>query len=98
MRTIARRPVGHYHAALGHAGEMIEDTRAVGGLILYAMAIAGWAVSLYMFGDGDRGYGIIAMVVSTAVGAAGALGIHAAHRRLVRLDRQWKSEHPQVPQ
>jgi len=77
---------------------MIEDTRAVAGLILYAMAIVGWAASLYMFGDGHRGYGIIAMAVAAAAGAAGAWRIHGAHRRLVRLDGQWKSEHPQVPQ
>jgi hypothetical protein len=89
--------VDHYPSALGHAGEMIEDTRAVVGLTLYAMAIAGWAASLYMLGDGDLDYGIITMVAAAVVGAAGALGIHAAHRRLVRLDLQWKSEHPQVP-
>ena len=96
MRSTALKHVDRHHSAPGHAGEVIEDSRSVLGLALYALALVGLGVSLYMLGVGDFGDATMSVVVTAAVGAAGWLIILAAHRRLVRLDRQWLSEHPKA--
>jgi hypothetical protein len=96
MRSTALKHVDRHHSAPGHVGEVIEDSRSVLGLALYALAILGLGVSLYMLGVGDFGDATMSVVVTAAVGAAGWLIILGAHRRLVRLDRQRLLEHPKA--
>ena len=94
MRSMALKPVDRHHATLRHAGEIVEDSRSVLGLALLALAVMGLGVSLYMLGVGDLRDATMSVVVTVTVGAAGWLSILGAHRRLVRLDRQWLLEHP----
>jgi hypothetical protein len=96
MRSTALKHVDRHHSAPGHAGEVIEDSRSVLGLALYALAILGLGVSLYMLGVGDLSDATMSIAVTVTVGAAAWLSILGAHRRLVRLDRQWLLEHPKA--
>lgn len=91
MGHIAHDSVDH---ASGQAGEMIINTRTLPGLMLIALTMLALAVSLYLLGDGDLRDGIASAFVTAAVGTAGVLWILGAHRRIVRLERRWLSEHP----
>lgn len=94
MGNTSQDPVDHARTARKYAGETMKNTRSVPGLLLSGFGVLALVVGLYLIAVGERGIGLVAMLIAAALGAAGTVAILGAHRRVVRQEQQWQARHP----
>lgn len=96
MDDTARDPVDHARTTRRFTGETMKNTRTSPGLALAAMGIVAFVIGLYLFAVGNAAGGALASAIAVIVGGGGVMWILSEHRRVVRHERRWLAEHPNV--
>lgn len=93
MKGAHHDPIDHSRTCQPHAGESFIDTLWFPGLILIALGVAGLAAIVASAAYGQMHLVLpLALVTGAAVTAGGGL-IALEHRRVLKIERLWHSEH-----
>ncbi|MFQ6395599.1 hypothetical protein ACLMAJ_19315 [Nocardia sp. KC 131] len=80
----SRRTTGRRSLRRRHAGEGLEDTYNVPGIVLCGLAVVALAITLTAAGYGFAGWAVIAGVVCVVCGIAGVAWLMVERRRMNR--------------
>ncbi|KAA0079088.1 LapA family protein [Mycolicibacterium sp. P9-64] len=94
MKGAYHDPVDHSRTTQPHAGESMIDTLWFPGLVLIAVGIIGLAGIVAAAAYGHTEWVLPLALVSGAVVTAGGGLIFLEHRRVNRIEQQWRAEHP----
>lgn len=95
MKGAHRDPVDHVRTTFQHAGESFIDTLWWPGLILIGVGTALIAGTVAATAYGNRDLSLVLGLIAGALVTAGALLITVEHQRVKRVERQWRTEHPE---
>ncbi|WP_254206413.1 hypothetical protein [Nocardia alni] len=84
-RTAAQAPGRRRSLRRHHAGEGLEDTYNVPGILLCGLAVIALALFLTAAGYGIWGWAVVAAIVFVVAGVAGVVWLLAERRRMNRL-------------
>lgn len=98
MKGAYHDPVDHARTCQPRAGESFIDTLWFPGLLLIALGVVGLAaiVAAAAYGQGHLVLPL-ALVTGAVVTAGGGL-IALEHRRVLRIERLWQTEHSKTDQ
>jgi hypothetical protein len=94
MKGAHHDPVDHSRTTQPHAGESMIDILWFPGLILIALGIIGLAGIVAAAAYGHSEWILPVALVSGALATAGFGLITLEHRRVNRIERRWRAEHP----
>jgi len=89
-----RDPTDHYRTTQPHAGITMKDNLYWPGYILLAVAMFGMIFTAAAAGYQHGEWLPTTVLVSVLGIVAGALWLVVEHRRVIRLDEQWRAAHP----
>ena len=89
-----RDPTDHYRTTQPHAGITMKDNLYWPGYILLAVAMFGMIFTAAAAGYQHGEWLPTTVLVSVLGIVAGALWLVVEHRRVIRLDDQWRTAHP----
>ena len=93
MKGAHRDPADHSRTCQPHAGESMIDTLWFPGLILIMLGVIGLAAIVASAAYGHSQWVLPLALVTGAVVTAGAALIAFEHRRVLRVERHWLSQH-----
>ncbi|OBH24196.1 hypothetical protein A5692_05155 [Mycobacterium sp. E342] len=90
-------PVDHHRTARRHAGETLTYDANAPGLAASAVAVVALVVGLFALATGHLAAGVAAVFLSAVLGAASALWLLRAHRRVRDAELAWHAAHSDEP-
>jgi uncharacterized membrane protein YcjF (UPF0283 family) len=93
MKNAHHDPSDHSRTCQPHAGESMIDTLWFPGLLLIAVGVVGLAAIVASAAYGHTEWVLTLALVTGAVVTAGGGLIALEHRRVLRVERLWRSEH-----
>ncbi|BCI51676.1 hypothetical protein NIIDNTM18_09540 [Mycolicibacterium litorale] len=94
MKGAHHDPIDHSRTCQPRAGESFIDTLWFPGLVLIALGVIGLAAIVASAAYGQTDLVLPLALVTGAVVTAGGGLIALEHRRVLRIERLWQSEHP----
>ncbi|WP_422741916.1 protein UsfY [Mycobacterium sp. WMMD1722] len=93
MKGAHHDPVDHSRTCQQHAGESMIDTLWFPGLLLIGLGVVGLAAIVAAAAYGHPQWVLPLALVTGAVVTAGGGLIALEHRRVLRVERLWHTEH-----
>jgi hypothetical protein len=93
MKGAHHDPIDHSRTCQPRAGESFIDTLWFPGLVLIALGVAGLAAIVASAAYGETHLVLPLALVTGAVVTAGGGLIALEHRRVLRIERLWRTEH-----
>jgi uncharacterized membrane protein YcjF (UPF0283 family) len=93
MKGAHHDPCDHSRTYQPHAGESMIDTLWFPGLILIGLGVIGLASIVAAAAYGQTQWALILALITGAIVTAGGGLIALEHRRVLRVERSWQSEH-----
>ncbi|WP_193046337.1 protein UsfY [Mycolicibacterium baixiangningiae] len=93
MKGAHHDPADHSRTCQPHAGESMIDTLWFPGLLLIALGVVGLAAIVASAAYGETHLVLPLSLVTGAVVTAGGGLIALEHRRVLRIERSWRTEH-----
>jgi hypothetical protein len=93
MKGAHHDPADHCRTCQPHAGESMIDTLWFPGLLLIGLGVIGLACIVAAAAYGETRWALLLALITGAVVTAGGGLIALEHRRVLRVERLWQSEH-----
>ena len=96
MGNTSRDPIDHARTTRHHAGETMKNGNNAPGLVVGAVGVVCFVVSLFYFARGNTAVAIAAAVVAAVLLVVGGCWVLVMHRRVLEQERRWLAERPHV--